>query len=76
MTEASPTLLIESLNHEGRGVAHRDGKAIFVDGALTGETVTYSVYRKKDAFEMAQVTRIVRESPALRRLWRLQSATP
>jgi 23S rRNA (uracil1939-C5)-methyltransferase len=64
MTEASPTLLIESLNHEGRGVAHRDGKAIFVDGALTGETVTYSVYRKKDAFEMAQVTRIVRKSHA------------
>jgi 23S rRNA (uracil1939-C5)-methyltransferase len=64
MTDASPTLKIESLNHEGRGVAHRDGKAIFVDGALTGETVTYSVYRKKDAFEMAQVTRIVRESPA------------
>lgn len=64
MTDASPTLKIESLNHEGRGVAHRDGKAIFVDGALTGETVTYSVYRKKDAFEMAQLTRIVRESPA------------
>ncbi len=64
MTDASLTLKIESLNHEGRGVAHRDGKAIFVDGALTGETVTYSVYRKKDAFEMAQVTRIVRESHA------------
>lgn len=64
MNPTPPTLDIESLNHEGRGVAHRDGKAIFVDGALTGETVTYSVYRKKDTFEMAQAVRILRESPA------------
>ena len=57
------TLTIESINHEGRGVAHReDGKTIFVDGAITGEIVQYSVYRKKDSYEMAQVTRLVRES--------------
>lgn len=64
MTPIQPTLVIESLNHEGRGVAHRDGKAIFVDGALTGETVAYSVYRKKDTFEMAQATQILRASHA------------
>lgn len=64
MNPTALTLDIESLNHEGRGVAHRDGKAIFVDGALTGETVTYSIYRKKESFEMAQITRILRESPA------------
>ena len=60
----TPALLtIESLDHEGRGIAHRtDGKTIFVDGAITGETVNYSVYRKKDSFEMAQLTRLVRES--------------
>jgi len=27
------------LSHEGRGVAHRDGKVCFVDGALAGESV-------------------------------------
>ena len=59
----SDALLIESLDHEGRGVAHRDGKAIFVDGALTGERVETSSYRKKDSYEQAQVTRIVRASP-------------
>ena len=60
----TPALLtIESLDHEGRGIAHRtDGKTIFVDGAITGETVNYSIYRKKDSFEMAQLTRLVRES--------------
>ena len=44
---------IESLDREGRGVAHVDGKAIFVDGALPGETVVYSVYRKKPSYELA-----------------------
>ncbi|MEQ1668415.1 MAG: TRAM domain-containing protein, partial [Sulfuriferula sp.] len=63
-TITSPaTLTITSLNHEGRGVARReDGKTIFVDGAITGEVVQYSVYRKKDSFEMAQITKIVRPS--------------
>ena len=56
-------LEIESLDHEGRGVGHRDGKTLFVDGALTGETVEYSSYRKKPNFEQAQATRILKSSP-------------
>jgi hypothetical protein len=32
-------LEIESLSHEGRGIAHLDEKVIFVSGALPGETV-------------------------------------
>jgi 23S rRNA (uracil1939-C5)-methyltransferase len=49
---------IESLDQEGRGVAHADGKVIFIEGALTGETVSYSTYRKKPSFEQAQITEI------------------
>ena len=56
------TYKIESLDHEGRGIARRDGKTIFIEGALTGETVTASVYRKKPSFENANVQRILRES--------------
>ena len=41
-------LLIESVDYEARGVAHHDGKAIFVDGALPGELVIASPYRKKE----------------------------
>ncbi|MCU0842027.1 MAG: 23S rRNA (uracil(1939)-C(5))-methyltransferase RlmD [Thiobacillaceae bacterium] len=59
----SDPLLIESLDHEGRGVAHRDGKAVFVDGALTGELVEATAYRRKPSYEQAQATRIVRPSP-------------
>jgi len=56
-------LQIESLDHEGRGVAHHEGKTIFVEGALTGETVEASPYRKKDTYEQAQVCSIIQASP-------------
>ncbi len=55
-------VIVESLDHEGRGVAHADGKAIFIDGALPGEHVDYSPYRKKPTFEFAQIQRLHRAS--------------
>lgn len=55
-------VMIESLDQEGRGVAHFDGKVIFIEGALTGEVVSYSSYRKKPAFEQAQVMKIYKTS--------------
>ncbi len=54
---------IESLDQECRGVAHVAGKVIFIEGALTGETVRYSSYRKKPSFELAQATKIDKTSP-------------
>jgi 23S rRNA (uracil1939-C5)-methyltransferase len=53
---------IESLDQEGRGVAHVDGKAIFIEGALIGERVTYSSYRRKPSYENAKVIAIIRDS--------------
>jgi 23S rRNA (uracil1939-C5)-methyltransferase len=58
---ASP-LTIESLDQEGRGIARRDGKAIFVEGALPGERVTASVYRKKPSYELATVQTVLQQS--------------
>lgn len=55
-------LLIESLDHEGRGVAHHEGKAIFVDGALPGEIVEASPYRRKPSFELATLCRVLKPS--------------
>lgn len=57
-----PLAVIESLDHEGRGVAHVDGKAIFIDGALPGEKVDYLSYRSKPRFEQADVGRIFKAS--------------
>ncbi len=53
-------VIIESLDQEGRGIAHADGKVIFIEGALTGETVSYASYRKKPSFELAQMTELHR----------------
>jgi 23S rRNA (uracil1939-C5)-methyltransferase len=56
------TLFIESLDQEGRGVARRDGKAVFVEGALPGEIVTASVYRKKPSYEVATLSKVLQPS--------------
>ncbi|MGB5081799.1 MAG: 23S rRNA (uracil(1939)-C(5))-methyltransferase RlmD [Burkholderiales bacterium] len=55
-----PAAQVESLDREGRGVAHVDGKAVFIDGAVPGERVEYAAYRKKPAWELAQIVRIER----------------
>jgi 23S rRNA (uracil1939-C5)-methyltransferase len=56
------SVVIESLDQEGRGIAHYEGKVIFIEGALIGERVTYSSFRKKASFENAVVTQILKTS--------------
>ena len=56
------SLTVESLDQEGRGVAHRDGKAIFIEGALPGETVGYAVSRRKPSYEIAACVEVLRPS--------------
>lgn len=57
-----PAATIESLDHEGRGVARVDGKAVFIDGALPGERVDYAVLRSRPSYEQAEAVRILRPS--------------
>lgn len=57
-----PRLEIESLDHEGRGIARRDGKVIFVEGALPGETVEFTTRHRKPSFEIASADRVIVES--------------
>src|SRR5687768_2099351 len=62
------TILIESLDMEGRGVGHAEnedgspGKVIFVEGALPGERVEYQSYRRKPKWEAATLTALHNES--------------
>ncbi len=50
-------LKVESLDLEAQGVAHRhDGKVVFIEGALPGEEVRVSVFRKKNNWEQADMT--------------------
>lgn len=54
-----PLAQIESLDHEGRGVAHVDGKAIFIEGSLPGEVVEYASYRRKPSYEKAHALTVL-----------------
>jgi 23S rRNA (uracil1939-C5)-methyltransferase len=58
-----PTGIIESLDHEARGVTRLDGKTVFVEGALPGERVEYASYRRKPSYELARTLRILNPSP-------------
>ena len=49
---------IESLAHDGRGVAHLDGKAVFIDGALPGEVVSFEYTTSRRKFDEGRVTAV------------------
>ena len=56
-------LLITDLLHDGRGVGRVDGKAIFVDGALPGETVRARQTGRNRHFDEAQTLEVLVASP-------------
>lgn len=60
--EISAPVIIESLDQEGRGVTHVDGKAIFIDGALPKEKVTYQITRSKADYAFANVAEVIEPS--------------
>ncbi|HEX7557964.1 MAG TPA: 23S rRNA (uracil(1939)-C(5))-methyltransferase RlmD [Usitatibacter sp.] len=53
---------IESIDHEGVGVAHVDGKVTFIDGGVTGERVVFARRRSRGNFDLGTVTQVLRES--------------
>ncbi|MCB1559579.1 MAG: 23S rRNA (uracil(1939)-C(5))-methyltransferase RlmD [Xanthomonadales bacterium] len=54
---------ITDLSHDGRGVGRRDGKTVFVAGALAGETVRARQTRRHRSFDEAQVLEVLTPSP-------------
>ncbi len=56
--------MIESLDHEARGITRQEGKTIFVDGALPGETVEYASFRRKPNYELAHLVGVLKPSNA------------
>ena len=49
---------IESLAHDGRGVAHIDGKAVFIEGALPGELIGFEYLATHSKFDEGRATGI------------------
>jgi 23S rRNA (uracil1939-C5)-methyltransferase len=61
---AVPIGIVESLDHEARGITRLEGKTVFVDGALPGETVEYASFRRKPSYELAHLVNVLRPSTA------------
>ena len=53
---------IESLSPEGRGVCHVDGKVVFVDFALAGETVKMQYTRRTSKFDEGRALEVLKAS--------------
>jgi 23S rRNA (uracil1939-C5)-methyltransferase len=63
MTADGEWLEVESLDLEAQGVAHdADGKVVFIEGALPGESVQVRVNRRKNQWEQGTLTALARES--------------
>ncbi|MCX7160282.1 MAG: hypothetical protein NT176_14420, partial [Proteobacteria bacterium] len=60
------TLTIESLDSEGRGVAREEGKVVFVERALTGETVAARTIRTGSSFDQAETVSVLKASSGRR----------
>ncbi|UCH41326.1 MAG: 23S rRNA (uracil(1939)-C(5))-methyltransferase RlmD [Gammaproteobacteria bacterium] len=54
---------IESMSHEGRGIAHVNGKTVFVFGALPGERVLMQVQQRSRKFDQAVTLEVIEASP-------------
>jgi 23S rRNA (uracil1939-C5)-methyltransferase len=54
---------IESLSHEGRGIAHIDGKATFISGALPGEEVRFIYTSKRRSHDEGKIEEVLKASP-------------
>lgn len=57
------TAVIDRLSHEGRGITHQDGKVVFVDGALPGETVEAKHSYVSRKYNEARVLAVKQASP-------------
>ncbi|MEE8364284.1 MAG: 23S rRNA (uracil(1939)-C(5))-methyltransferase RlmD [Gammaproteobacteria bacterium] len=53
---------IESMSHEGRGIAHINGKTVFVFGALAGEQVRIQITKTSRNFDQATTLEVIEAS--------------
>lgn len=54
---------IVGLSHEGRGIAHINGKTSFVQDALPGENVLVQIIKKHRQYDEAKTMEILKRSP-------------
>jgi len=57
------TAVIDSVTHDGRGIASSAGKKAFVAGALAGETVQFIRRKSRRNFDEAELLEVIEASP-------------
>ncbi len=55
-------VVITGISHEGRGIAHINGKITFVENALPGEIVLIAYTKKRSAYDEARSIQILKAS--------------
>lgn len=58
-----PVTDIDGLSDDGCGVAHVDGKAVFIDGAIPGDRVRFYYTKRKTSFDKAALYELIDSSP-------------
>jgi 23S rRNA (uracil1939-C5)-methyltransferase len=54
---------IDSLSHDGRGVARVDDKVVFISGALPGESVMFRYTQRRGKFDEGAVVEVLEAAP-------------
>lgn len=55
--------IIRNLSHDGRGVGDLNGKTVFIDNALPGEMVEFTLLKKHKTFDEGMAQHILTPSP-------------
>jgi 23S rRNA (uracil1939-C5)-methyltransferase len=55
--------IVSDLALDGRGIARIAGKAVFIEGALPGERVTFRVFKQRAQFDEARLVSVLEASP-------------
>ena len=56
-------LKVDALSHDGRGIASREGKRVFIEGALPEERVIAEINNWRSRFEEGKVVELKIASP-------------
>lgn len=54
---------VDSLAHDGRGVAHVNSKATFIEGALPGEEVMFTYVTQRKRYDEGVMTEVITPAP-------------
>jgi 23S rRNA (uracil1939-C5)-methyltransferase len=61
-TDSIARTLISALSHEGRGIAHIDGKTTFIEGALPGEEIEFRYTKRHRQYDEGQTVQVLTPS--------------